>query len=419
MRRPLPPLICLCAFLLLCSAVFAQSPSWPRWRGPNGDGISPETGWNPKALEGGAKAAWKADVGFGYSDVVIQDGRLYTMGLVNAKWTFLSLDAGTGKTIWQQSFDSVMEPMSTPCVDGDRVYGLGKDGTLVCLRASDGSVVWRKSLKADFGNSMPYYGWASSPVVEGKLLLLSAGYAGLALDKSTGELVWSSKRIQGEYESGYGCYTTPVACDINGKRCGLFYGWTSFSAVDLATGQRLWTCPHYDQHPVSDPIVSGTQILLSRPRTQLLELSPDVPKTVWTNVEFVCGPYTPVMVNGFVYGSHKGIQSFPDLAWDLYGAATVPIRCIEAATGKLMWESAQKMQFCQACAAAGKLILLELDGTLHIVEAIPAAYREISSADVLGGAKRPRRFAVPPVLCGGRIYCRNYAGDLVCIDVSR
>jgi len=24
---------------------------WPRWRGPNGDGISKETDWDPKALE--------------------------------------------------------------------------------------------------------------------------------------------------------------------------------------------------------------------------------------------------------------------------------------------------------------------------------------------------------------------------------
>ena len=48
--------------------------------------------------EGGAKVVWMADIGFGYSDVVIEAGRLYTMGLVNAKWTFLCLDAGNGKT---------------------------------------------------------------------------------------------------------------------------------------------------------------------------------------------------------------------------------------------------------------------------------------------------------------------------------
>jgi len=47
------------------------------------------------------------------------------------------------------------------------------------------------------------------------------------------------------------------------------------------------------------------------------------------------------------------------------------------------------------------------------------SYKEISSADVLDGEKKPRNFWTPPVLCNGRIYCRNYAGDLVCIDVSK
>jgi hypothetical protein len=28
---------------------------WPRWRGPNGDGISTETDWDPEAFKGGPK----------------------------------------------------------------------------------------------------------------------------------------------------------------------------------------------------------------------------------------------------------------------------------------------------------------------------------------------------------------------------
>ena len=43
---------------------------WPRWRGPNGDGISMEKDWNPEALAGGPKILWKVDVGAGYSNVV-------------------------------------------------------------------------------------------------------------------------------------------------------------------------------------------------------------------------------------------------------------------------------------------------------------------------------------------------------------
>jgi outer membrane protein assembly factor BamB len=409
----------LFSLLVLCPAAFSQSPSWPRWRGPNGDGISTETNWNPKALKGGAKVVWKVDIGFGYSDVVIQGGRLYTMGLAEGKWTFHCLDAALGKQIWRWSLDSVQEPMSTPCVDGDRVYGLGKDGTVVCLRTSDGGLLWKKSLKDDFGIPVLYYGWASSLVVEGRLLLLSAGPAGLALDKMTGAPAWKSTLAEGENEGWYGYYATPVVCDFNGKRCGLFYGPTSLSAVDLSSGKRLWTRPHGDQHPNTDPIVSGNRVFLVQPSSILMEMAPGAPKIVWTNQELVAGVDTPVLLDGFVYGCHKGAQSFPNLAWNLYEAAEAPVRCVEFATGKLMWESPRKMKLFQLCAAAGKLVILEISGTLHIAEASPAAYREISSADVLGGAKRPRRFAVPPVLCGGRIYCRNYAGDLVCIDVSR
>ncbi len=70
-------------------------------------------------------------------------------------------------------------------------------------------------------------------------------------------------------------------------------------------------------------------------------------------------------------------------------------------------------------AADGKLIMLELDGTLRIAKASPVSYEELATADVLQGAKRPRLFPIHPVLCNGRIYCRNYAGDLVCIDVSK
>lgn len=54
---------------------------WPGWRGPNGDGISNETDWDPEALAEGAEILWKVDLGMGYSNVAINDNRLYTMGI--------------------------------------------------------------------------------------------------------------------------------------------------------------------------------------------------------------------------------------------------------------------------------------------------------------------------------------------------
>jgi len=87
------------------------------------------------------------------------------------------------------------------------------------------------------------------------------------------------------------------------------------------------------------------------------------------------------------------------------------------ASGDVVWEKEMKM--ASLISADGKLIMLEEDGTLHIAEATPSAYKEISSCDVLEGERKGRLFYTPPVLCNGKIYCRNYAGDLICIDISK
>ena len=59
---------------ITCTVIgIAEDFDWPRWRGPSGDGISMETGWNPKALSEDPKILWKTNVGLGYSNVTIKD----------------------------------------------------------------------------------------------------------------------------------------------------------------------------------------------------------------------------------------------------------------------------------------------------------------------------------------------------------
>jgi hypothetical protein len=55
--------------------------------------------------------------------------------------------------------------------------------------------------------------------------------------------------------------------------------------------------------------------------------------------------------------------------------------------------------------------------TLHIIQATPSAYTEIASCE-LPMETGLHKWWTPPVLYRGRIYCRNYTGDLVCIDVN-
>jgi outer membrane protein assembly factor BamB len=77
------------------------------------------------------------------------------------------------------------------------------------------------------------------------------------------------------------------------------------------------------------------------------------------------------------------------------------------------------MMYARLGAAGDKLLVLEKDGTLHIVNASPAGFHECGEAEVLRSANAGRLFVTPPVLVDGLIYCRNYSGDLACVDARK
>ncbi len=140
----------------------------------------------------------------------------------------------------------------------------------------------------------------------------------------------------------------------------------------------------------------------------------DGPTVVWTSSEFDTWLPPPVLMDGYLYGTHLK-RSFSPSTWGGLQAPDLPFRCIDWASGKVVWQ--KDVKYVSLIAADRKLIMLELNGTLQIAEASPSGYRELSSADVLEGAKKPWTFVSPPALCDGRLYCRNFAGDLVCVDV--
>jgi len=392
----------------------ADDVEWPRWRGPNGDGISMETDWDPEALAGSPKILWKVDVGMGYSNVVIRDNRLYTMGVGEDRKenVLFCMNATNGKVIWQYTFVTSQRaqfPQSTPTIDGRYVYALSNDGLLLCIKAKNGKVRWEKNLVMDYKTEEIPYGYSGSPVIEGDLIILNVNTAGIALDKETGDLVWASS-IHTDRICPDGYHATPVFYDYEGKRCALFFSGNGLYAAEVETGKQVWYfefITHGEQ--AADPIPFKQKVFLSvgyiPARCVLLEITGNEPQVVWENENMRNKFSSSLYIDGYLYGS-DGDQG-----------KVAPIRCIDVKTGDVMWEKEMKM--ASLIAADGKLIILEEDGTLRIAEATPSAYKEISSGDVFDGEKTFRRFWTPSVLYRGKIYCRNYAGDLVCIDVSK
>ena len=109
-------------------------------------------------------------MGLGYSNVVIQDGRLYATGMTRDGFTVSCLDAATGKIRWKRPLEttSFLNPQATPAIDGRDLFVLTTDGTLLALDARTGRQKWRKDLVAEYGAVKPFYGFARFPDRRGR-----------------------------------------------------------------------------------------------------------------------------------------------------------------------------------------------------------------------------------------------------------
>src|SRR6185436_20952028 len=79
-----------------------------------------------------------------------------------------------------------------PTVDEDRVYAFSGDGTLVCVDARGGRILWRKNHLADLGGKTSEWGLCDYPLVDGERVLTVVGGvepAMVALNKRTGDLI--------------------------------------------------------------------------------------------------------------------------------------------------------------------------------------------------------------------------------------
>ena len=341
----------------------------------------------------------------GYSNVALKDNRLYTVGSKGA----VCLNTETGEEIWRFTDERFSDPKATPTIDGKYVYCLKGGGKLICLKAKNGKLRWKRDLVREFKTESIPYGYAGSPVIEGDLIILNVNTAGITLNKKTGDLIWASN-IHTNKKNDQGYHATPVLYNHEGDRHALLFSGTGLSSVEVDTGKQLWFYEWGRSGTAycADPIVIEDKVFISAgymiDKGTLLEIAGNVPRVIWENENMGSEFSTCVYVDGYLYGSNGD------------HGRLCPFRGIDVKTGDIVWEKEMKM--ASLIAADGKLIILEEDGTLHIAEAAPSSYQEISSGDVLEGEKKRRMFWPPPVLYKGKIFVRNYLGDLICIDVS-
>ncbi len=402
-------------------------PDWPRWRGPDGNSITRESGWRPESLLPTPKILWRTNVGYGYSSVCIKGRYLYTMGYAKGKDTVYCLSVDDGKEVWRHSYPckrgSYAGPRATPAFSDSLVYTVSRQGHLYCFDAGTGKVKWQRDLARDANARAPTWGIASSPVIEGDMLLLNVGKHGLALDKTSGDTIWQSPKAICGYASpvlydsrgpsrASGPFTRP-----NGRRCMVCFGQKAAYGVEVRTGRLLWSKPWITKldETSSDPVVWNDQVFISTIYSKgctVFGIGGDTPKQVWLNRNLTTKFSTSVLFGGNLFGVHGNTGRRG-------GPAAGSVRCVDWATGKIRWK--HDIGFSSLTIADGKLVILTEEGTLVFAEAGTDRYRELARGRVIAAGERFREAKgkcwTAPVFCRGRVFCRNDKGHLVCVDV--
>jgi outer membrane protein assembly factor BamB len=397
-------------FLLgvLAATTPASASDWPQFRGPQRNGVSPETGWTAKWPEAGPKRLWSAELGHSYASTLIYKGRAYVLGSTPQQDTVACLEAETGKEVWKVAFphgprayvpDSRPNALTaTPLIQNDRLYVLAREGEFLCLNAKNGEVVWRTNLLQETGAKLPQFGLSCSPILEGDLLLCNIGTGGASVNKNTGKVVWKT--------GGTGGYASPILYTRNGKREAALFGDTTVVGVEALTGQERWRFPWrktaFGGAPSGDPILTsaGLFVCASQEGSKLLNLQSETPTVVWQNRN-LCSDFTnSVLLGKYLYGNNRN-----------------KLACLDIQTGEIRWEEKGLGQG-SLIAAGGKLIVLTERGELVVAEATPNKYTELARTklfegkDFFGSAGY-----IAPTLANGLLYCRNSSGALVCLDL--
>ena len=401
--------VVLCLCLLMCQN--SQAEDWTRWRGPAGTGVSRETDIATRWPQAGPDMSWQVTgIGAGYSSVVTRDGLLVTTGRVDGGVFCFALDAETGKQRWKtQVGRTSRNVMSTPTVHDGRVYAVDPDGELVCLRASDGKILWQRSYVEEFGGRlMSGRGYGESPLIDGDRLLVTPGGAEamvVALDRKTGQTVWESPfpKMGGSGRDGAAFASLNITHAAGVRQIVQLTG-RGLVGIDAQNGKFLWSYDDISNTTanIPTPIVSGDLVFSANgyhAGCVLLRLEQDSGRTAVkaTEVYRLRGSRFQnhhggcVLIDGHVYGGHGSNNGLPT--------------CLDFRTGTIRWKRrGPGTGSASVVAAGGYMVFRYQDGVVALVEATPDEFRLTGTFQTpsSGGDSWSH-----PVISNGRLFLRE------------
>lgn len=438
-RRRFVPALGITILLSASSAMHAED--WPEYRGKGRQGIWNETGIIEKLPAGGLPVVWRTPIKGGFGGPSVAGGRVFVTDFelkerLQGTERLIALDDATGRILWTREWPADYAKAkvtnmphggsgTTPTVDGDRVYYLGRTGHLVALNVKDGEELWSKRYAAEYKVELDAWGAASAPIVEGNLLigLVGQGAGVVAWNKRTGQEVWRAAPYKGMHGTA-----PPIAIDAGGVRQLIVWNPEALVSLNPSTGAIYWQQPFvaYQGTNPAPPTYSAPYLFISNFTfgSMLMKLNEKAPTAtmVWKgkgqNEVDTEGLHAllsqPMIHDGHIYGVCS------------YGQA----RCLRLPTGERVWETQEitkeRARFAMAhLVRNGDRFFITNDrGEILIGRLTPEGFQQISRAPLLKPTLEPynrRQLGViswaHPAYANKRIYMRNDE-EIVCFSLA-
>jgi outer membrane protein assembly factor BamB len=405
MRKQLHIIFSVWLLLITVSLAAVQS----QWRGPQRSGHYPDapllTSWPAQ----GPTQLWQVKgLGQGFSSPAVTSNMIFVSGMVNQQGQISAFDPA-GKLIWKTTYGpewtaSYPGSRCTPTVVDDRLYIESAMGTVFCLDAKKGTILWSVDLVKTYGAEVLEWGMVENLLIDGDRLICTPGgkkYSVIALNRANGQFLWGSASVN--EKAGY---CSPLLAQHGKRRLIITMTAQHIIGVDADTGKLLWQHTHitdYDINPntpfyqdgciyaVSGYGSGGVKLQLSADGASITELWQD--KTLDAQIG------ATVFVDGFIYGAGHNKNKW---------------HCLDFSNGQIKYSS-NLLARGTSIFADGMLYCYTERGDVALVKPDPTAFKVISSFRITEGTDQ---HWAHPVIADKKLFVRH--GDaLLVFNIAR
>jgi len=395
-------------FSLLILMINSNSQEVVQWRGPARDGIYPGKNLLKTWPDQGPQLLWSADgLGDGYSSAVVTENAIFVSGADGNKGYINALDHD-GKQLWRTFYgtewdESYEGSRSTPLFYHGKLYMVSGMGKIFSMNPENGEMIWEINLLEKYGAVNLKWGMTENLAFFENMIYVTPGgkvHNILALDKDTGELIWTSRA-----KEEISAYCSPLIVNHHGMDMLISQTENSIIGLNARTGGLLWSHPQPNQWSVhantpfyADGIVycvsgygkGGVALQVSADASKATELWRD------KNLDGRMGSF--IVMDGYIYGpADQGMKWF-GLKWE---------------TGEKVFEK-NIIKKGNITAADNMLYLYGEDGKVVLAKPENGQIIEVSEFRISQGTNQHWAF---PVIKNQKLYMRR-GNSLLVFDIA-